>query len=98
LIPVESPVGKNKKKHSISAKVEETLIRLHNPLINQLMCSATERRTSAHFTVAKLIIPAFTDIKGNGPVSRYDEFALAVTEWIRPGMPARTPIVFFASE
>ncbi len=59
LIPIDSPVRKNNEKHSVSSEMEEAFIRLHNPLVNLLMRSAAERRVSAHFTVAKLIVSAF---------------------------------------
>lgn len=63
-----------------------------------LMSSTAERSVRAHFAVAKLIISAFTYIKGNGSVSRHNEFALPVAEGVVPGMPARTPVIFFSSE
>jgi len=37
LIPIDYPVSKNGEKHYITAKMEETFIRLHNPFINLLM-------------------------------------------------------------
>jgi hypothetical protein len=78
--------------------MEETFIRLHNPFINLLMRFGPERRVSAHFAIAKLKIPAFTNIEADRSVSSHNEFALAVAEGIVPGMPARTPFVFFFSE
>ena len=98
MIPIDSPVGKNTDKHSVSPKMEETFIRFHNPLINLLMGSATERRVSAHFAIAKLIIPTFTYIEGNRSISSRNEFALAVAEGIVPGMTARAPVIFFSAE
>lgn len=78
--------------------MKETFIRFHNPLINELMGSATERRVSTHFAVAKLKIPAFTNIKRYRSVSRYNEFTLAIAEGIVPGMPAGAPVVFLSAE
>ena len=78
--------------------MEETFIRLHNPFINLLVNSRAERRVSAHFAIAKLKIPAFTNIEAERSVSSHNEIALAVEEGIVQGMPARTSIVFFSSE
>jgi hypothetical protein len=78
--------------------MEEAFIRLHNPLVNLLMRSATERRIRAHFAVTKLIVPAFRNIKGNWSVSRNNKLALAIAERIVPGMSAGAPVVFFPAE
>lgn len=98
LIPVDSPIGKNNEKHSVSSKMEETFIRLHNPLVNLLMGSATERRVRAHFAIAKLKVSALANIEWNRPVSRYNEFALAVAERIVPRVPAGAPIILLSAE
>lgn len=78
--------------------MKESFIGLHNPFINLLMGSSTERSVSAHFAVAKLEITTFTYIKGNRPVSCHDKFALSIAKRVIPRMPARTPVVFFASK